>query len=284
MLRTLLVINIVLVVTKTLAGRRTGSLAVIGGAIDSGVDTLTTLIALALARVAAQEADELHPYGHAKFETLGALAMVAFLSITVYELIRGAIERLRGEAHAPVDTTLAVWVMTAALVVGFLASVYEHHRGVALRSELLIADAAHLRADVYVTVAVLAGLLLTRAGVRSADGWTTLLVAGLIARTGWGIIRAAVPVLVDERAVEAAEIARLAADVHGVHAVYDVRSRGREGAMFAELTIAVGSGIDVRAAHDIADQVEMEVREGLRARAVIVHIEPLDRTLPETVS
>ena len=270
----MLVVSLVLVAGKTAAGVLSGSLAVLGGAFDSGLDVMTTVVAMALAAVAGKEPDEQHPYGHEKFEALGALAMVAFLSITVYELVRTAISRIGGPAEAPVDTWLGVGVMGGSLVVGVVASEYERRRGRALQSELLLADAAHLRADVYVTLAVLAGLLLTRLGWRDGDAWTALLVAVLIMRTGFHILRETVPVLVDEAAVDSSEIRRMAEAMDGVHAAYDVRSRGRAGARFAELTIAVKGGLDVETAHEIADLVEEEVRRRLGARQVVVHIEP----------
>ena len=269
-------VSLVLVVAKGAAGLVSGSLAVLGGAFDSGLDVLTTVVAITMARVAGQEPDEQHPYGHEKFEALGALAMVAFLSITVYELVRTAIGRIGGDGGERVDTGLGVGVMAGSLVIGIVASEYERRRGKALGSELLLADAAHLRADVFVTLAVLVGLLLTRFGWRSGDAWTTLLVAVLIIRTGIYILRETIPVLVDEAAVEATEIRRMAEAMDGVDAAYDVRSRGRrEGARFAELTIAVRSGLDIEQAHEIADLVEDEVRRRLGARRVVVHVEPL---------
>lgn len=273
-LNTVLAVSLALVALKAYAGVRAGSLAVLGGAIDSGLDVLTTLVAIVLAQVAGAAPDEEHPYGHAKFETLGALAMVAFLSITVTELVRGAVSRILDNEPPELDTKVAVGAMALSLAIGLAASAYERRRGEALHSDLLLADAAHLRADVWVTVAVLAGLGLTELGVPHGDAWTTLFVSVLIARTGWGIIREAVPVLVDQRAVEAPEIRRLAGTVPGVREVYDVRSRGRPGALFAELTIAVRGGLDVETAHDIADQVENEVAEQLGAQDVIVHVEP----------
>jgi len=269
-------VSLLLVAAKTTAGALSGSLAVLGGAFDSGLDVLTTVVAITLARVAGQEPDDQHPYGHEKFEALGALAMVAFLSITVFELVRTALGRIGGDGGERVDTGLGVGVMAASLVIGIVASEYERRRGKALASELLLADAAHLRADVFVTLAVLAGLALTRFGWHSGDAWTTLLVAVLIIRTGIHILKETIPVLVDEAAVEATEIRRMAEAMDGVDAAYDVRSRGRrEGARFAELTIAVRSGLDIEEAHEIADLVEGEVRRRLGARRVVVHVEPL---------
>ena len=169
---------------------------------------------------------------------------------------------------------LGVGAMGASLLIGIAASAYERRRGRELNSELLLADAAHLRADVYVTLAVLVGLLLTRVGWRTGDAWTALVVVVLIIRTGIEILRETVPVLVDEAAVEPADIRRMAEAMDGVQAAYDVRSRGRQGARFAELTIAVRSGLDIDQAHEIADLVEDEVRRRLGARRVVVHVEP----------
>src|SRR5882762_7960597 len=80
-----------LVANLAVVGITSGSLAVLGGAVDSCVDALNNVLALIIVRVAAKEPDEDHPYGHGKFETLGALAIVGFLSITCFELVRGAV-------------------------------------------------------------------------------------------------------------------------------------------------------------------------------------------------
>src|SRR2546422_7466610 len=68
----LLVANLAVVGAKLAVGLSSGSLAVLGGAVDSCVDALNNVLALIVVRVAAKEPDEDHPYGHGKFETLGA--------------------------------------------------------------------------------------------------------------------------------------------------------------------------------------------------------------------
>ena len=99
----------------------------------------------------------------------------------------------------------------------------------------LLADAAHLRADVFVTLAVLLGLLLTRLGWRTGDAWTTLLVAVLILRTGVHILRETIPVLVDE-AVYRLPGARAVLAVRPRHD----RVRGRLGAAGRSRSAGVG--------------------------------------------
>src|SRR5438034_6957253 len=95
----LLVANLAVVGVKLAVGLSSGSLAVLGGAVDSCVDALNNVLALIVVRVAAKEPDEDHPYGHGKFETLGALAIVGFLSITCFELVREGVNHLVSGSH-----------------------------------------------------------------------------------------------------------------------------------------------------------------------------------------
>src|SRR5213082_4127017 len=95
----LLVANLAVVAAKSFVGLRAGSLAILGSALDSYVDALNNVLALIVVRVAAKEPDEDHPYGHGKFETLGALGIVGFLSISCFELVRGAVNHLVSGTH-----------------------------------------------------------------------------------------------------------------------------------------------------------------------------------------
>ena len=93
--------NILVIGAKLAVGLRSGSIAVLGDAGHSAVDALNNVVALFAIRLAAQPPDAEHPYGHGKFETLGALAIASFLSITCFELLTGAIGRLLGGGAPP---------------------------------------------------------------------------------------------------------------------------------------------------------------------------------------
>ena len=99
-------------------------------------------------------------------------------------------------------------------------------------------------------------------------------MALLVAYSGFQILRSTVPVLVDRRAVDPERVLRLASTVKGVENVTAIRSRGRPGDAFAELTICVHPAIEVRQAHSIADEVERKVASELQLRNVVVHVEP----------
>ncbi|HEU4700397.1 MAG TPA: cation diffusion facilitator family transporter [Gemmatimonadales bacterium] len=270
----ILLANIAVVIVKVVIGAKTRSLAVLGDGIQSSVDGLNNLLGLAFVRVAAKGPDPEHPYGHAKFETLGALAIVVFLSVSTFEVVRGAIERLLTGARPPAVTTTDLAVLALTLVLNLVVVTVETRQGRRLQSELLLADALHTRTDVFVTLAVLAGLALARAGIVWADPVLAIAVSGVAAWAGYEIVRRALPALVDERALEADTIRLAAEGVGGVRAAYAIRSRSAGPRSFAELTIAVDAAIDVAAAHRIADAVETRLRDRLRLDEVLVHVEP----------
>ena len=276
-LKWILLLNLAVLLAKGVAWWSSQALSVAAEAAHSGLDALNNVVALSFAGVAAQGPDEEHPYGHQKFETLGALVVASFLSVTVFELIQAALGRLLAGDPPPVrGTPLAMGLLALSIVVGLAVSTYETRQGKRLGSDLLLADAAHTRTDVLAALTVLGGLLAVRLGYPWVDPWISLAVAAVIARTGWRIVRGTVPVLVDERAVDARTIRRLAEGTEGVESCYGIRSRGRPGEVFAELTISVDPELDVARSHEIADSVEQQVADALEARDVLVHVEPAD--------
>lgn len=268
--------NLLVVAAKAVVGIASGSLAVWGDALHSSVDSLYNVLGLIVVRVAAREPDEDHPYGHRKFETLGALAIVVFLSITCFELVRNAVQKLWGGSHTIVVTDLGLVVLLATLGVNVLVAWYENRRGHELASELLIADAAHTRTDVFITIGVLIGVLFARGGNTWVDPVVAIVVAALIVRVAWQIFSRTVPVLVDERAIPERAIRQSAQRVQGVKDAYGIRSRGGHGAgvRYAEVTIAVDREANVATAHAIADEVEERLKKELELNTVTVHVEP----------
>jgi cation diffusion facilitator family transporter len=270
----LLLANLGVVGAKVVIGLGTGALSVLGDAVHSSVDAMNNVIGLAIIAVAARGPDEDHPYGHQKFETVGALAIVIFLSVTGFEIVKGAITQLHAGA-TPLDISGAqLALLIGTLGINTVVAWYENRRGHELHSEILLADAAHTRADVFVTTGVLIGVVAADAGVAWADPVVALGVAGMIVWLAYGILARSIPVLVDEQAVPASEIQSAAEAIGGVERAYDIRSRGGSSKRFAELTIAVDAEASVAHAHEIADAVELAVRNTLQLHEVVVHVEP----------
>ncbi|HEU4995282.1 MAG TPA: cation diffusion facilitator family transporter, partial [Gemmatimonadaceae bacterium] len=195
--RTLVVVllfNALVTVIKLVVGVRTGALTVVGAGLESGLDMLNNFIALTLVGVAHTEPDEEHPYGHAKFEALGTLAVVGFLSISCFELLREGVGALvSGRSVQRADSRYVI-ALVATLVINAFVVWYESRRGRELGSAILTADAAHTRSDTFVTLLAIASLWLSRLGLTRVDGALAIVVASIIAWTGYQILRSSIPV------------------------------------------------------------------------------------------
>jgi cation diffusion facilitator family transporter len=270
-----LLLNAISAAIKIGVGARTGALTVLGAALESGLDMLSNGVAILAVSIASREPDDDHPYGHEKFETLGTLGIVCFLSITCFELIRQSVGELTGRHTAPVASLMDGLLLIASLGVNAFVVIYERHRGRALSSALLLADAAHTASDILVTALALVSLVLSHLGYVRADAMLGMLVALIIAWSGYQILRDSIPVLVDARAVEADRLAAIVRTIPGVVGVRSARSRRTSsGHLFAEVTILVDGTTSVANAHDFTDEVERAISRELGTAEAIVHVEP----------
>lgn len=272
----ILIANAVVVAVKLAIGIRTETLTVLGAALESGLDMLNNVMGILLIDLAARAPDEDHPYGHDKFETLGALGIVGFLSISCFELLREGVGTLlsgRAPHHA---SSLEVGMLAATMLVNVFVVWYERRRGRELQSAFLLADAAHTVSDVYVTGLALASLMLARVGYPKLDAVLAIVVALIIAWTGYGILKETVPILVDQRGADPEELRTSIAAIEGVHDVRSIRSRSTaSGTLFAEVTIGVSEDMSVADAHRLADEVEGCIASRYGAAEVTVHVEPV---------
>jgi cation diffusion facilitator family transporter len=266
--------NLAVVGIKLFIGIAAGSLSVIGDAVHSSVDAINNVAFTVLMRYAGAEPDDKHPYGHGKFEVLGALGIVVFLLVASVELIKSAVGRLVAGAPPPYIPNPGLWLLAGTLVVNAWVAWYEARKGHQLASELLLADSAHTRVDVMITVGVILGAIASRARVPLVDPIIALGIVVMVVRVAWQILKRGVPELVDQAAHEPDLVRRSAEGVDGVRSAYDIRSRLAAGVAFAELTIGVSRQLPVEAAHAISDEVERRLKQELRLERVVVHIEP----------
>ena len=270
-----LVLNGVVAIAKVIVGAHTGALTVLGAALESGLDMLNNVIGIMLVRVASQAPDEEHPYGHDKFETLGAIGIVGFLSISCFELLREGIGALITSTRPHHVSATDIVVIAATLIVNVFVVTYERRRGRALNSVFLMADASHTASDILVTLMAVAALALASVGWARLDALLSIAVALIIARSGAQILRQSIPILVDERAIDAARLRGVVLGVPEIREVRNVRSRSTaSGQLFAEVTIAVSGATPVDEAHRLADAVEAAIEREFGTSQVTVHVEP----------
>jgi cation diffusion facilitator family transporter len=268
----------VLIALKLGTGLATGSLGLLSEAVHSGTDLVAALLTLFAVGVAVRPADRAHPYGHGKAEHLVALAEAAILVAASLFLAYRAVSHLVGASEPSVDPTWwALAVVVLVMVIDASRMVVSLRAGRQYDSPALQANALHFGSDLAGSTAVLAGLLLARAGYAEGDSLAALFVALLVLVAAGRLMRANVDVLMDRVPAEAEETARRAIERlrPGVQ-LRRLRMRQAAGRHFADVVIGVPPGAAVGQGHAAADAVEAALHSALPDSDVVVHVEPQD--------
>ena len=260
----------------------TGSVGLLSDALESLVNLAAAVMALAMLTLAARPPDEEHAYGHGKAEYFassfeGALIMVAAASIAYSSAVRLMHPQ-------PVrEPAIGVAVAIAALLVNLVVAMMLLRAGRRYRSIALEADAHHLLADVWTTVAVVIGV-----AAAAVTGWNWLdpvmaiVVALNIVRIGIGLMRRSALGLLDtaipghDRAIVLEILRRYAAEGMQFHAL---RTRQAGMRRFVSVHILVPGAWTVQRGHDVLERVEEEIRAAIPQSTVFTHLEPIEDPL-----
>ena len=271
-------LNLLVLETKFILGLATGSLSLLADAVHSLSDSASNILGLVAMRLANPKPDWDHPYGHSKFESLGALAIAGFLIVAGAEILGSAIKRLflSGDGESIDVSNLDLIMMLAVLMVNIGIAVYEARRGKALNSKLLQADARHTLSDVWVTVVLLAGMWGIRLGWMWLDIVLAFLVAGLVFWSAWEVIKDNIPFLSDRVAIPAREIMKIVTDVYGVINCHSITSRGVLGQeIFIEMHLVVAPR-EISAAYKIVEIVKRKLQEKYGSVHTTIQLEPYE--------
>ncbi len=278
--------NGVLVVLKLVVGLLGGSVSVVSEAIHSGVDLLAALIAWAAVRTSSKPADRHHPFGHGKFENLSGTVEALLIFLAAGWIIWEAVHKLLHPA--PMESLgLGVTVMAVSASANWLISGHLMRVGKETDSVALVADAWHLRTDVYTSAGVMAALALIWAGrnwgwddLAWIDPVAAILVALLILHAAWELTIQAARDLVD-MALPREEVAwlegRLRALAPTVCGFHNLRTRKSGSSRFFEVHVVVAGGMSVRDSHAITQDIARIIRSRFADAHVTVHIEPCEQ-------
>ncbi len=270
---------------KLIAGLLTGSLGMLSDAAHSGLDLLGTALTLISVRISDKPADEDHPYGHARVETLSAFTETFLMGASCVWIVVEAIIRI---FVAPVTVRPSVWpfaVLALSITVDLSRSRALKHVAEASGSQALEADALHFASDIWASVAVAIGLAASYAGerfgipwLRYADPLAALAVSVVILRFAWGLARRTTFELLDTAPAGAQQrVAHAVEHVEGVIELEQVRVRRSGNRIFADLRVAVPR-------FDTAEHIEVLVQRVTAAvKAVLPGADVTIRTIPRQV-
>lgn len=269
-----LIANSAVALAKVIFGYLTNSISILSDGFHSLFDGISNIVGLIGVSIASHPPDSKHPYGHRKYETLFTLIIAAMIFATCYQILRSAYESLFNTPKTTVTATSFV-IILATLTINIVVMLYETRKGKEFNSEFLLADARHTKSDIFVSLSVIIGLLLFRAGYTRADAIVGVVIALLIAKMGYEIIKEASIVLVDTVCIDTGLIEKALRDVEGVKGCHDIRTRGTLKSIFLDLHVCVSPDITLEEAHDIADRVEAMIKERFPDVVdIVVHVEP----------
>ena len=277
-------VNILLAILKIVTGIVGNSYALIADGIESTTDIVSSLVVWTGLRISSLPADDDHPYGHGKAESIaGIVVALALLAAAVF-IASQSVREIITPHHTPAWFTLLV----LALVIGTKETLYRFvfEVGNALASTAVKGDAWHHRSDAITSAAAFIGIsiaLIGGKGYESADDWAALLACAVILFNGYRIFRAALNEIMDAAAPDPLqkEIRLISASVPGVVRIEKCRTRKSGLGLLVELHVEVDGDLSVRRGHDIAHAVSDQLKSSsLSIQHVVVHIEPAPEALP----
>jgi cation diffusion facilitator family transporter len=273
------IVDLALGLLKIIVGWFANSHALIADGIHSFSDLATDVMVWILNRIGAEAPDDDHPYGHARFETFGALILGIILILVAGILVYDSVLRLIEIESISIPT----WPAILAAIVSIAAKewLYRITRqlGDRVKSNLLIANAWHHRSDAVSSVIVLIGVSGAMLGVAWLEMIAAIGVAFMIALVGWKLARESVEELVDTALSETyvADIQDATKLADGVRGVHSLRTRRMGSAVILDIHLQVDPTISVSEGHYIGDWVSQQLRRKFQEISdITVHIDAED--------
>lgn len=270
-------IDLLLGITKILVGLIAHSQALIADGIHSLSDLGTDLIVLYAAKQAHKEADENHPYGYGRIETLATVGLGITLITIAVGIAYDAVLRLNDP-----DTLLQPGLLAlAAATVSVIAKEWIYHYTIRvarrLGSDMLMANAWHSRSDAITSIVVVIGITGAMFEYPYLDAVAAIAVSVMIVKIGVDLVRASSKELIDT-ALEPQEIDTIRkhiSSVSGVRAMHMLRSRKSAGDAFIDVHVQVDPELSVSNGHQIAETVRQHLMDKVdKVTDVTVHIDP----------
>ena len=276
------VVDLVLGVAKIIVGVIASSQALIADGIHSLSDLATDFLVLFAAKHAHREADDEHPYGHGRIETVATVVLGVSLVVVAIGISYDAVRRLM----APELLLHPGWMALLVAVISVLSKelIYQYTARAArrLRSKMLHANAWHSRSDAISSIIVVIGVVATMLGYPSFDALAAVAVALMVAKIGWDLLWQSLQELIDtaldpER-VEAIRETIMAVD--GVRTCHMLRTRHSGSDALVDVHIQVDPALSVSEGHQIGEAVRWRLIKTIDdVSDVTVHIDPEDDEL-----
>jgi cation diffusion facilitator family transporter len=273
-----ILVNIALAITKLIAGVMGHTYALIADAVESTVDIFSSIVVWSGLHIAAQPADEDHPYGHGRAEAIASAIVALTLMAAALGIAIQAIREIITPHRSPAVWTLVV--LSIVIVVKEILFRRVFQVGNEVGSTAVLLDAQHHRSDVFTSAAAFIGISIALIGGHPwawADGVAALLASGVIFYNGLRMLPPIVNDLMDrapdERVVQ--QISNAATSVEEVCAIEKLKVRKAGLAYFVDLHVQADPALSLHDAHIVSGKVKGAIRAAIPAvDEVLIHMEP----------
>lgn len=278
-------VNVTLSFAQIVVGWLANSHSLLVDGFHSLSDLLSDFLVLFIARHSARAADDNHPYGHARLETLATLMLGLMLVVIGGGFLYSAGEKAMHLGEAPPVGMTALYVAVGALLAKEWLFRYMLRAAKRANSAMLIANAWHSRSDAASSLVVAIGIGGSLLGFIYADLLAAAIVGALIIKMGWTFSRSALEELVDHGAdaAQLEEIRDVIRQTPGVLDLHELRTRRMADRVLVDAHVHVAPRISVSEGHRIAELARSNVRRSCAAVLdVLVHIDPEDDSVTHT--
>lgn len=265
-----------LVIIKGIAWFKTGSVAMLGSLLDSILDAAAAGINMYFVRRALKPADQRYRFGHGKAEPLGGVFQAMIIGGSALFLAAESIRRFF-EPEMPTNSELGIYIMVISSVI--VAGLVLLQRYVVKRTDSLVVagDALHGFGDIMINIGVIIALFVsTRFNAPFIDPVVGILLSGILFRGSYEIGTNAMRQLMDAEfsPEERKKIREIAMSNPNVSDLHDLRTRRAGLTSFIQLHIELDGKLNLFEAHEIADEVELEIRREFPDSEVLIHQDP----------
>ncbi|MBI4708497.1 MAG: cation transporter [Candidatus Omnitrophica bacterium] len=274
----ILALNWLVAFAKIIYGLITHCSSMTADGFHSLSDGASNIIGIIGIHFACQPVDQDHPYGHKKYETFFSLGIAFMLFLLAFNLAKGGINRLFHPITPRIDAQ-SFLIMLITMLTNLWVMRYEHKKGKLLKSDILISDAMHTKADIFTSFSVIVTLVVVKLGYPILDPIATIFISIFIAHAGIDIIKESQAVLCDTAAIlDCKKIENVVLEIKGVRACHKIRTRGRPDDIHVDLHVQVHPDMHVDNAHKISYAIEDTLKKVIPdITDVVVHIEPLEK-------
>lgn len=273
-----IITSFLLALSKAVVGYFAGSVVLMADALHSGADSISGFASWFGLKISQKKPDERFPYGYYKAENLATLVVSGFILYIAFELLLEGYSKLFTLPQL-IMPYQALGVAAISSVVSYFLSMYLKKEGEKINSQSLIANAQERRVDILSSAIVFVAILLTFYKVLYVEGIITIIISLLAVKIGISTAKDSIFALMDvspSKEIED-EIKNILKGIAGIEDFESLKLRKSGPFIFGEINVKIRKYVDVKRAHEIADNIENKIKEAVQQiDSFTIHVEPYE--------